>query len=409
MRPHDDVPITSLPAEDGQARRPGVAQGVVLTSVATLSVMGVVLLAPVLPLMQAHFAEVPGAAALVRIALTLPALCVFLLSPLAGILADRISRRTMLIVATMVYAVFGTAPLYLDGLPALIASRVGVGVAEAVLMTASTALIGDYFLGGARDRWFAAQTGVAALSAVMLFILGGALGDFGWRAPFLAYGASLAITVLLVLFTWEPAQRQQRQAVPGTFQAAFPWAATWGLLALTLFGSVVFYIVPLQLPFLLQLHGITAPSRIGLATGLGSLAVPAGSVVFTWLRRAPRRVLLPLGFVLAAAGLFATVAADGWQVMLAGVMLNQFGCGLYLPALLSATVEATPADLRGRASGLWMGCFFLGQFASPLLVLALTGATSGLPSAVGLFAGLSLAVAVYVAAWRVRPSPAEAS
>ena len=63
--------------------------GVVLLIAAVLPVMAIVSLVPVMPLLLVEFADVPGSEFLVPIALTIPALCVALFSPLAGWLSDR--------------------------------------------------------------------------------------------------------------------------------------------------------------------------------------------------------------------------------------------------------------------------------------------------------------------------------
>ena len=60
---------------------------------------------------------------------------------------DRLGRKRLLIVATVLYAVFGTAPLWLDSLGAIMASRALVGITEAAIMTCCTTLIGDYYTG----------------------------------------------------------------------------------------------------------------------------------------------------------------------------------------------------------------------------------------------------------------------
>ena len=73
-----------------------------------------------------------------------------LLSILAGGLADRFSPPPPAASAcssgpTALYAVFGTAPVWLDSLQAIFASRILLGVTEAFLMTISTTMIGDYY------------------------------------------------------------------------------------------------------------------------------------------------------------------------------------------------------------------------------------------------------------------------
>lgn len=63
-------------------RRAGALQGVLLLLPITMAVMGLVVLSPILPRMQAHFASVHGAEYLVPMVLTVPALCIALLSTL---------------------------------------------------------------------------------------------------------------------------------------------------------------------------------------------------------------------------------------------------------------------------------------------------------------------------------------
>lgn len=50
-----------------------------------------------------------------------------LLAPFAGRIIDTFGRKRLLVTALVIYSVFGTAPLWLDGLPAILLSRAGVG------------------------------------------------------------------------------------------------------------------------------------------------------------------------------------------------------------------------------------------------------------------------------------------
>ena len=203
-----------------QTRTPGTMQGVLLLLPITMAVMGLVVLAPVLPRMQAEFGAIPGAEYLVPLALTAPALCLALLSPVAGFICDFSGRRRSLIIALVLYAIVGVLPMFLGSLTAIIIARMLLGCIEAVIVTASTTLIGDYFSGRDREKWLAYQTALASASAVVLFAIGGALGTFGWRAPFAVYALSLLIAAALLLWTWEPtAPRRPRTRGP---QRAFP-------------------------------------------------------------------------------------------------------------------------------------------------------------------------------------------
>ena len=63
------------------------------------------------------------------------------------------------------YGFLGMAPLVLTSLPAIVVTRVGVGITEAAIMTCATTLIVDYFEGEARNRWLGFQTIGSALAA----------------------------------------------------------------------------------------------------------------------------------------------------------------------------------------------------------------------------------------------------
>ncbi len=106
----------STTASRPQAREAGTLQGISLVLPITLAVMGVVVLAPDLPQMLAHFKSVANSDYWVPMILTTPALCVAIFSAPAGYLGDRFGRRRLLIASMVVYSLVGTAPLLLDNL-----------------------------------------------------------------------------------------------------------------------------------------------------------------------------------------------------------------------------------------------------------------------------------------------------
>jgi MFS family permease len=59
--------------------------------------MAIISLVPVMPLLSQEFSSVSNSEALVPIALTIPALCVAIFSPIAGLLSDRIGRKMLLL------------------------------------------------------------------------------------------------------------------------------------------------------------------------------------------------------------------------------------------------------------------------------------------------------------------------
>src|SRR5215475_11749900 len=192
-----------------EERSPRFIHAFLLMAGSCLPIMGGLLIAPVLPEIQASFSGVPGVEYLAPIALTIPALMIAILAPFAGAIVDSLGRRRPLVIALVLYAAFGTAPLWLDSLYSIIVSRAGVGLAEAVIMTCCTTLIGDYYDGAKRSKYLALQVTYVALSASLFLMVGGLLGEFGWRAPFWVYGVSLLIAPLAQIYLWEPEQKRR--------------------------------------------------------------------------------------------------------------------------------------------------------------------------------------------------------
>jgi MFS family permease len=375
---------------------------------ACLPILGAVLIAPVLPQMHDHFAHVPGVDVLVPMALTIPALSLALLAPFAGVLVDRLGRKRLLVVSTVLYAILGTAPLWLDSLGAIVASRALVGVAEAAIMTCSTTLIGDYYSGRQRDRYLAMQTMCASISATAFFVLGGAAGSAGWRAPFWAYAVSLLLAPAMAAFLPRPrpadhADEPSLTASDPMAERPFPWRPLAGTCALTLFGAILFYTVQVEMAFLLNDMGVSNPGVIGLATAGSSAAVVIGAAVFAKAGRSPQ-AWLPTAFGLSALGFAVIWLAPNPVVLTTGAVINCLGSGIMLPSLLTLAMSKLHYADRGRGTGLWTGFFFLGQFICPLVVLALASAAGTLANALGVLAlaGAAATAALGLAARRHR-------
>ncbi|MET7439176.1 MFS transporter [Streptomyces sp. NPDC005568] len=315
-----------------------------------LPILGAVLIAPVLPRMQDHFDGVAGSAVLVPLVLTVPALSLALLAPFAGVVVDRLGRRRLLVVATGLYALFGTAPLWLDSLYAVVFSRVLVGVAEAAIMTACTTLIGDYYTGRVRERYLALQTMCASASATLFFVLGGALGAAGWRAPFWLYAVGLLLAPVMARVLPESAAEAGGPAREGHTEAGprpFPVRRMAGVCALTVFGAVVFYTVPVEMSYLLDELDVTSTGVIGLTTAIASAATVAGSVVFTRLTGTPRR-RLPALLLVCGAGFLVMGVAGSPALLVVGAVVNCVGTGMLQ---LDMPARTTPCPDRNRLTG----------------------------------------------------------
>lgn len=355
-------------------QNPSIMTGIALLLPITLTTMAIVLLAPVMPQLMAEFSAVPNHEYLVPMVLTLPALCVAFLCPVAGILGDYFGRRRLLMASFFIYAAVGMAPIFLTDLTHILISRIGVGVSEALIYVLSTTMIADYFKGEARDKWLAAQPAFASMSAILFFNLGGFLGEFGWRTPFWVYGSAMLMFVLVWLYTWEPSgdehpDDEAEEAPHNLSWAGFPWGKMALIVLITVYGSVFFYTVQIQASSGLADLGMTSPSAAGFWTSIASVGVPLGTLIYGLFgsRIGVARLLL-IEFALLSVGFMLMGQANTPTSFLIGCFVNQLGAGMLLPTLLVWAMSILRFEFRARGTGFWQSSFAFGQWLSPVVV-----------------------------------------
>ncbi len=371
---------------------------------ASLTVMAGATIAPGLPGLQAHFADVPNADVLSRVLLTTHGLAIAIIAPLGGLLVDRVGRRPMLIGAALLYGLAGTAGLWLDDLIALLVSRALLGAAVAVTMTVATTLVGDLFVGEERDRFVGLQSAAMAAGGIVFMLGGGVLAELSWRGPFLIYGlAFLLVPLALVALprsgpSTPTTSLQIDTARAGTTQTR----VIVFLYGLGFLNQVSFYMLPTQLPFL-----VASSFDDGAATLTGALiATQTLFAAFAALnfghlhKRMSRHALFAVGFGGTALA-YTLLSQFNGPPLFAIMALAGLAGGLMTPNLQSWIVGAVSSDARGRVVGGLSSVTFLGQFMSPI-ILAPVVSSFGLQGAFLAAAAFLSIIAAGLAALAIR-------
>ncbi|WP_232531719.1 MFS transporter [Microbacterium halophytorum] len=377
-------------------RNATAVQAIVLLAAASMPVMAATLLTPVLPQMLEHFAGTPGSAVLVPLLITAPALMIAVFAPFAGQIVDRVGRKWLLVIGLVAYAALGVIPAFVDGLGAILASRLALGVCESAIMTVATALIVDYYRDEKqRSRYLGLQGATASIGATVFIIVGTAVGAAGWQAPFWVYLVSLVIAAAAVVLLWEP---RGGEAVGTVERSRIAWGPLVGPLLVTILGGLTFYTLVVNLPVIVEQAGIAASNTavIGGIAAVASLFVALGGIFFPQIRKLLGDRVVPVGFALQAVGMILLWALSGLGVggVVPGALIASFGAGLILPGFLTWVVARTGFAERGRVTGLWTGAFFLGNFLAPVVANGLGAALGGLAGAVGIIGVLAAAAAV---------------
>lgn len=371
-----------------------VPQGIIVVVSAFLPIFAIVSMFPALPSLMAHFAEHPNADELVPWMVTAPGLAIAMLAPFAGFFVDRFGRLPLLIWATFFYGFFGTAPFFLDSLSLIFATRLMLGVCEAAILTVINTLIGDYWDDDGRRDWLFLQGIAGPLLGAAVIRLAGPVTELRWNGVFLIYGVAFVIFVLMKLFLFEPKQPKTEAApvakgettpaptaaAPGK-SAPFPVASMILVAVVTLFASTIYYAYMVKGALVFHEVGVTSPSRISELASLPALMVMVGAVVFRMLGKQPNGVQIGTFFLFLGSGLFIMGVADTVPQVVAGIVVQQVGIGMSIPALIAWTQTKLTFAHRGLGMGLWTSSFFLGQFISPWLTARAEHATGSVQGA----------------------------
>lgn len=354
-----------------------------------MTVMAGATISPALPAIRSAFAGAENADVWVRLVLTLPALFTALGAPVAGWLVDRVGRRSVLLGSMALYGLSGAAGGAVSTLTWMLVTRAGLGLAVGGVMTAATTLIADYYEGPRRNDAMGKQSAFMAGGGIVYLLLGGALADLSWRAPFGVYLLAFVLLVPAVLTLDEPDPADRRRN--DTDGDAAPWLRIVPLFAVGFVGMAAFYMIPVQIPFYLNQLGAGSGLLIGGAVAVATLMSAGTGAVYG-------RIQTRLGY-LGTLALLLFLFAGGYVIIgqgttvagvVAGIAVAGLGMGLLMPTLNSWLGMLAPAARRGTVLGGLTTCLFLGQFASPLLTQPIINAIN-----VGyafVFTGATLAV-----------------
>lgn len=363
---------------------------------ATMTVMAGAIVSPALPQISEEFASVGSVDLLTKLVLTLPALFIALFSPLAGKVADRAGRMPLLLGSLLLYAVGGASAYLLNDLYFILLSRAVLGIAVSGIMTSTVTLAGDYYQGKEREAFLGIQGAFMAMGGVVFVLLGGLLADISWRFPFLVYMLSLPVFGLAYYVLHEPrrtqAEDEEEQQEKGL--SSLP-AIAWLVYATIFTGMILFYMVPVQIPFLLQDLGVEKNSLSGVAIGVSTFFSALASISYRKLsQRLNYRAFFAIAYLLIGIGYGCIALSDNFTEVTLSLVVSGLGLGLLIPNTNIWLLSILPERIRGFGMGLSGTFLFIGQFTSPIVVRPLVEQFS-LSAAFGYAVLLALPVSVF--------------
>ncbi len=347
---------------------------IVILAAVLLDAVGIGLIFPILPALLRDVGHISEIATLLGIMLALYSACQFLFSPVLGVLSDRFGRRPVLLVslagAALDYLVMAVAP----ELWMLVLGRAISGMTSAN-MAVATAYITDISSEEERAKRFGLFHAMFGIGFIIGPVLGGVLGDYWVRAPFIAAAVLNGLNFALALFVL-PESRAGQRGAKFDLDAINPFKPLkWALSFVALIPLIAIFVI---LNFVGSMYGTLWAlfaedsfawngMMIGLSLGAyglfhaGAQAFLTGPAV-AWLGE---RWALIVGMMCEMAALAVLgLATQGW-VVFAIMPLFALG-GIGMPALQSLITTQVGADKQGQLQGVLASLVSLAAVFGPL-------------------------------------------
>lgn len=193
-----------------QTKQPNVMTIVAIGSIPLILTLGNSMLIPILPQMKSelHLSQFQ-----VSLVITVFSITAAVFIPIVGYLADRFSRKKIIIPCLFLYGIGGLiAGFFHQSFPLIMAGRALQGLGAAGTGPIAMALSADLFKGAQESKVLGIVEASNGMGKVLSPIIGSLIALLVWYGAFFAFPAFCALSILLTwIFIKEKKKRRSRQ------------------------------------------------------------------------------------------------------------------------------------------------------------------------------------------------------
>ncbi len=324
------------------------------------------------------------------------------LTPVLGLVADRLGRKTVLIPSLMLFGIAGGVCFFVQNYSLLLLLRFFQGVGASSLGSMGTILIGDLYTGTQRARVMGLNASVLSIGTAFYPLIGGALAILSWNHPFLLpwIAVPVGFFALKYLKTPEPEEKQSLSLYLKNAWEGIKDPGVYGvfitvmLVFIILYGSYLTYFSTM-LGRLFEASSFSI-GAIMFTTSISSAIISSRLGVLN--RRFRKYKLIIAGFVFYLISMILILVINSLWLFIIPAVAFGIGNGLLLPSIHTLLAEKATLENRGILMSVSAAMLRVGQTLGPP-VIGVAFALKGYQGAFGAgtllaFAGITIAAFV---------------
>ncbi|MFZ6052948.1 MFS transporter [Halocola ammonii] len=341
----------------------------IIFGITLVAVMGVSSIAPAFPQIEKALGVSTQQVGLLITVFTVPGV---LLTPLLGVLADRLGRKRILVPSLFLFGLGGAACFFTTDFQSLLIFRSLQGVGAAALGALNLTLIGDLYEGRNRTAAMGYNSSVLSIGTALYPAVGGALAMLGWNYIFLL--PLLAIPIgLIVIFSLdnpEPDGNGNFKKYLGDTWRSINQVPVYILFTVSVITFIILYgAVITYFPFISGKRFDATSFQIGILMSSMSLSTAVTSTMIGKLtERFSERKLLLFAFVLYAISLSIIPYVSGLWFLLIPILIFGVAQGMNLPSFMTLLTGFAPLENRAAFMSINGMVLRVGQTLGPVVM-----------------------------------------
>jgi MFS family permease len=307
------------------------------------------------------------------------------IAPFAGMAADRVSRKKLIIAACIIWSFFTLATAACGNFSSFVIVRSLTGLAETFYFPAVMALLSDFHAPATRSRALSLHQSAVYAGTILGSWFAAELAEkSGWNVPFLIFGPiGILLAIVVSKFLREPPRgmadyraSETPASIPDTLKIIFRTPAAILLMAAFLCANFVAFIFLTWMPtflfnkfnYSLGAAGLTGAVFINLGS---AVSVPVAGLLADKLSRrfSGGRMAVQLCGLLVGA-VFILLIGKTASITVLIIAMTCFGLckGFYDSGIFASLYDTIESRARGTAAGLMNTVGWGGGALGPIFV-----------------------------------------